>query len=87
MSRRWHMMPGMNTPRLSCIRLTAPMHPSPVLLAKKRPHTSLVEEAANSTLASCNGACSRNRICGGKGQGQGEGGEVGVRAGKQVPHA
>lgn len=60
--------PGMNTPRLSCMRDTAPMHPRLVLLAKKRPQTSVVELAANSTEASCSGACSRNRICGAVGE-------------------
>jgi hypothetical protein len=52
--------------------LTAPMQPRLVLEAKKRPHTSVVEEAANSTLASCSGACSRNRVCRWRGR---EGGE------------
>lgn len=129
------MMEGMSTPRLSCIRLTAPMQPSEVFEAKKRPQTctgrggaaggccwargaltgafscalaggrprgqpatlalqaggpaapgwepvlpplhvltSVVEDAANNTDASCNGACSRNRICiGEKGERQGQG--------------
>ena len=77
----------MTSPRLSCIRLTAPMQPRLVVEAKKRPHSSVVEAAANSTDASCSGACSRKRICarraGGRGgwmgrRGGGPGGRRGV---------
>lgn len=53
----------MTTPTDSWSNETRLMQPRPVVEDRKREQTSVVELAANSTLASCSGACRKNRIC------------------------
>lgn len=54
---------GSNSPKLSCRVDSTPTQRMFELLLNKAPQISGVLMAANRTLASCNGACRKNRTC------------------------
>lgn len=54
---------GTSRPRLTCSADTRPMHRMLLVLSNMAPHMLGVLSAANSTLASCSGACRKKRTC------------------------
>jgi hypothetical protein len=56
-------MLGSNNPKLSCKPDITPTQRMLDVLSKKAPQISGVLIAANNTLASCRGACRKNRTC------------------------
>jgi hypothetical protein len=62
-SNKYTIKLGSTRPKLNCTADMMPMHRRLDVLSKKAPHMSGVLVAANSTLASCKGACKKNRTC------------------------